>query len=304
MSTFTLHTLGCGSAKPSVRHNPSCSVLDIRGTLYMIDCGEGAQKMMQVLGLKFNRLRHIFITHMHGDHFLGLPGLLESLNLSGFAGTVTVHAFRQGIEFLQDYFRMFCRDMNYTIEFHEITPTSGVILENNAVKVTTIPLRHKIPATGFLFEEQPRKAHLIKEMVEYHQVPVRERQAIVEGADYERPDGIMVPNSILTRPADPSVRYAHISDTSFIPSLGERIGPVDLLLHEATYMEIDAKSAKERGHSTAKQAAMVAVQAGAKRLLLTHYSSRYRDENMLLDEAKEVFENAMLNYEGLKLGLD
>lgn len=304
MSTFTLYTLGCGSAKPSVRHNPSCTVLDIRGTLYMIDCGEGAQKMMQTMKLKFNRLRHVFLTHLHGDHLLGLPGLLESLNLSGCSGTVTVHTFRQGIEFLKSYFGMFSREMSYTIEYNEISPTAGVILENNAVKVSTLSLRHKVPAAGFIFEEQPHKAHLIGEMADYHQVPVRERPAIVNGADFVKPDGTVVPNHLLTRPADPPVRYAHISDTAYIPTLGERIGPVDLLLHEATYLEIDGKSARERGHSTARQAAMVAKQAGAGKLLITHYSSRYRDERVLLDEAKEVFENTILNDEGLVLRLN
>ncbi len=304
MSTFTLHTLGCGSAKPTVRHNPSCTVLDIRGTLYMIDCGEGAQKMMQVMGLKFNRLRHIFLTHLHGDHFLGLPGLLESLNLCGCEGTVTIHTFRQGIEFLHDYFRLMGHEMSYTIEYHEIMPSSGVILENNAVRVSTVPLRHKVPTAGYLFEEQPGKPHLIREMADFHQVPLRERQAIVAGADYVKPDGTVVPNSVLTHPADPSVRYAHISDTSYIPSLGERIGAVDLLLHESTYLEMDGKSAKERGHSTARQAALVAKQAGAGRLLLTHYSSRYHDETVLLNEAKEVFDNTILNHERLVIGLD
>lgn len=260
--------------------------------------------MMQVMGLKFNRLRHIFITHLHGDHFLGLLGLLESLNLCGCEGTVTIHTFRQGIEFLQNYFRLIGHELSYTIEYNEISPSAGLILENTAVKVSTIPLRHKVPTAGYIFEEQPRKAHLIREMADYHQVPLRERQAIVEGADFVKPDGMVVPNRVLTRPADPSVRYAHISDTSYIPSLGERIGAVDLLLHESTYLEIDGKSAKERGHSTARQAALVARQAGAKKLLLTHYSSRYKDETVLLNEAKEVFDNTILNHERLVMGLD
>lgn len=299
MNTFDIHTLGCGSAKPSLRHNPSCTVIDHRGTLYMIDCGEGAQLEFQRHHLKFSRLRHIFITHLHGDHVLGLPGLLSTLQLSGVGGIITIHTFEEGRKILSEIIDFFARDLPFQLEFNIIRPEEKTILETPALSVRTLPLRHRIPTVGFIFEEKPNPRHIIRDMIDFHRIPYYMINAIKAGQDFVKPDGTVVPNDRLTTPADPARSYAHISDTIYMPSLAPKIGPVDILFHETTYLETNADLARQRFHSTARQAAMVARDAGARKLLTGHYSSRYDNEKDFLDEAKEVFPEVILNQEGL-----
>lgn len=303
MSEFTLHTLGCGSAKPTPRHNPSCTVLNIRDRLFMIDCGEGAQKEFQRQKLKFNRLNHIFITHTHGDHVLGLPGLLGTLALSHCSGEVVVHTFPEAMKLLRKMVDFFCGPLPYSLRFEPVAMKEEVIYESKSLTVRTLPLRHRVPTVGYVFEEKPKPRHLNREMADFHKVPLAMRQQIKEGKDFMTPEGKIIPNEILTTPADPSASYAHISDTAYIPELAEKIGGVSLLFHETTYLSDNAAVALERGHSTAKEAAMTAVACGAKALLTGHYSSRYRDEKLFAEEARQVFPNVILNREGLSLDI-
>lgn len=304
MSTFTLHTLGCGSAKPSVKHNPSSTILDIRGNLFMIDCGEGAQLAMQRQHLKFSRLNHIFLTHLHGDHCFGLPGLIGTLGLHQRSGTVTIHTFADGIKMLKEITDYFCHDLPYELRFNEISVSEDTIYEDSAISIRTIPLRHRIPTVGFVISEKPKLRHINREMVDFHKVPVSQLKSIKEGNPFVKDDGTVIPNDMLTREADPSVAYAHISDTSVWPALAEKIGPVDLLFHETTYLDEHAEMAHKRGHSTAREAATTALDSGAKRLLTGHYSSRYTDDRLFLKEAQSVFPATILNHEGLTIPLD
>lgn len=304
MSTFSVHTLGCGSARPSLRHQPSCTVVEHRGSLYMIDCGEGAQLAFMRQRLSFSKLRHIFLTHLHGDHVLGLPGLVSTLALSGNGGELTIHTFEEGARQLGQMINYFCRDTPFKLDFHIIKPEEALIFETKSLNVRTVPLDHRVPTVGYIFEEKPKQRHINSAMTTFHQVPVAMMKRIKAGEDFIKADGTVIPNSWLTTDADPSLSYAHISDTAYIPELGEKIGPVDLLFHETTYLEDLAKDAKERGHSTAKQAAMVAKAANAKKLLTGHYSSRYNDDTPFLNEAREVFPNVILNKEGLRVDLD
>lgn len=295
-----IHTLGCGSAKPTLRHQPSSTVIEHHGNLFMVDCGEGAQTAMQRQRLPMNHLRHIFLTHLHGDHVLGLPGLVSTMTLSGNEGKITIHTFADGKEILQRIFNYFNRHSKMEVEFDIIDPdVERVIWENNSMTVRTVKLKHSVPTVGYVFEEKPGLRHLNREMCDFHGVPISRFNLIKGGADFEKPDGIIVPNSALTYPPTPPKRYAHISDTAYMPELAEKIKGVDLLLHETTYTEEHLKDAKERGHSTARQAATVARDANAGRLLTGHYSSRYKDDTVFLNEAKEVFPNVILNYEGL-----
>lgn len=298
--TFRLHTLGCGSAKPSLKHLPSSSVLDHRGNLFMIDCGEGAQRAFQMARLKFSRLGHIFLTHLHGDHVLGLPGLVSTLSLQQTGGHLTIHTFEEGRKILSEIFDYFSRDMTYEIVWSILDPArEEVAMETNSMIVRTVPLRHRVPCVGYVFEEKPSKRHIIREMVDFHQVPVAMLNNIKDGADFVKPDGTVVPNALLTRAPEPPKSYAHISDTAYMPELAEKIRNVNLLFHETTYLEDHSAMAKQRGHSTAREAAMVARDANAGALLTGHYSSRYRDDNLFKLEAEEVFSNVILNREGL-----
>lgn len=296
---FTIHSLGCGSAKPSLRHLPSCTVVEHKGSLYMIDCGEGAQLQMMKQRLPFSKLRHIFITHMHGDHVLGIPGLIGTLALTGNGGEITIHTFEEGARQLKSMIDYFNRDTPFKINYNIIKPEETTVLDTKSLTVRTIPLEHRLPTVGYVFEEKPKQRHILPEMTAYHGVPVAMMARIKNGEDFIKPDGSVIPNHFLTRDADPAYSYAHISDTGYMPDLAKKIGPVDLLFHETTYHEDRLADALQRGHSTAKQAATVARDAGAKWLITGHYSSRYTDDTPVLEEALEVFPNVILNTEGL-----
>lgn len=304
MSTFSIYTLGCGSAKPTLRHQPSSTVIDHRGNLFMVDCGECAQLGFQRAHLKYSRLGHIFLTHLHGDHVLGLPGLISTLELGGAGGSLTIHTFEEGKRILTQIMDFFGRDLSFDLRFNVIRPEEAVIFETPSLTVRTIPLRHRIPTVGYVFEEKPRLRHIRPDMIAYHKVPVAQIRAVKEGADFIRPDGSVVPNEMLTSPADKPLSYAHISDTIYMPELAAKIGPVDLLFHETTYLKSHAADARNRFHSTAKQAAAVARDAGAGALLTGHYSSRYSKDEDFLREAKEVFPDVILNRENLRTDLD
>lgn len=304
MSTFKIHSLGCGSAKPTPRHQPSCTVVEHRGNLFMVDCGEGAQLSFMRHHLKFSRMAHIFLTHLHGDHVLGLPGLISTLGLGEVGGTLTIHTFAEGKKILSEIFRFFAPQLSFDLKFDVIEPAEGIVLDTPALTVRTVPLKHRIPTVGYIFEEKPKQRHIIPDMIAFHKVPVAQIRNVKAGADFVKPDGTLIPNSRLTRDADPSLSYAHISDTLYMPELAEKIGPVDLLFHETTYLDEHAQQARERFHSTARQAAMVARDAGAKCLLTGHYSSRYDDETPFATQAKEVFPNVILGKEGLVTPLD
>lgn len=300
MEKLELHILGCGSALPTTRHFPTSQVLNVRDKLLMIDCGEGAQLQFRKSRLKFSRLTRIFISHLHGDHCFGLPGLISTLNLLGRTAELHIHSPKGLEELLMPMLDFFNRQMTYKVLFHEFdTKEAALIYEDRSLTVTTIPLRHRMPCCGFLFAEKPRPNHIIREMVDFYQVPVYELNRIKNGADYVTPEGETVPNSRLTTPAEPPRSYAYCSDTIYMPSVAEQVRGVDLLFHEATFAEEDAPRAKETFHTTASQAAQIARDAGVKRLLIGHFSARYEDEARLLQEAQALFPETQLAKETL-----
>ncbi|MCI9606973.1 MAG: ribonuclease Z [Muribaculaceae bacterium] len=303
MAKFRINILGCGSATPSALHNPSCQVIDFRDRLMMIDCGEGAQVQMRKMNLRFQRLTDIFISHLHGDHCFGLPGLLSTMALHEKGGAVRVHIPQQGMELFRSFVNYFCKETPYSIIFEPITGEGGVLYEDHALTVEAFPLYHRIPCYGFIFREKPKTRHLDGEMVRFYNIPVSQLKAIKEGADYITPEGDIVPNSRLTTPADPSRSYAYCSDTMFDERVAQAVKGVDLLYHEATYGQECEGCAAERGHSTARQAAVIAREAGVKSLLIGHYSKRYRDFKVLVDEARTEFEAVTGADEGLKIDL-
>ena len=299
-SDFTVTTLGCGSARPSRRHLPSSTVVNHRGNLFMVDCGEGAQRSLMQYGLNMARVGHIFLTHLHGDHCFGLPGLVGTLGLQQTGGTLTIHTFEEGRRIFSDIFNYFSRGLPYEIVWNILDPRKEeIVLETRALTVRTIPLRHRVDCVGYIFEEKPSPRHLDRAMCDFHGVPMALYNRIKGGEDFMRPDGILVPNERLTTPPTPPRSYAHISDTAYMPALADKIRGVDLLFHETTYTEEHRPLAQEGGHSTAREAAMIARDAQAGSLLIGHYSSRYPDERVLYDEAAEIFPDVVLNHEGL-----
>ena len=306
MGKFQVNILGCGSATPSARHQPSCQVVDFRDKLFMIDCGEGAQSWFRRMGLKFSRLGHIFISHLHGDHVFGLPGLLSTMSLHDVQGTVTIHIFKEGAELLKSWMDFFNRQSSFEIIYDIIEPGERrVIYEDSGLTVETFPLYHRIPCTGFIFREKPKARHLRGDMVKFLGIPVSQLQAIKNGADYVKPDGTVVPNDRLTTPADPSVSYAYCSDTMYDKRVARDVAGVDTIYHEATYHSSLEATARERGHSTSLQAAVTARDAGASRLIIGHFSKRYvQGEQPLLEEAVAVFPSTVLANEGLRIDLE
>ena len=305
MADFKVFVLGCGSAKPSVRHLPSCQAIEYRGKLMLVDCGEGAQLSICRQHLNFSRLTDVFISHLHGDHLLGLPGLLSTLSLHGKGGKVRVHIFEKGARLMHEILSTVGHETSFEIEYDILDPNgTHVIYEDNALTVKSFPLYHSVPCVGFRFDEKPKPRHLRGDMAKFLEIPVRELAGIKAGADFVRADGTVFTNDRLTTPADPSASYAYCSDTMFNPAVAESVRGVDLLYHEATYGDELAVKGAERGHSTASEAAEIARLAGTKRLLIGHYSSRYNDTDELLQQARAVFPDTIAATEGMKIDLN
>lgn len=304
MDKMTLHILGCGSASPTLYHNPSAQILDYRGTLYMIDCGEGAQREMMRQGLSLHRIRHIFLSHLHGDHCLGLVPLLSTMALHDKGGTVTIHTFAEGEKIFREMLDFFCGKTDFDIQFNIVDPkVRQTVLETRGMTVESFPLRHRVPCVGYLFRERPKPRHLRGDMLDFFKVPVSQRKAIAEGADFITEDGRIIANERLTTPPTPSLSYAYCSDTvADYDLIKDAVNGVDLLYHEATYTDDRAEYAVPRGHSTARQAAEIAARAKVGKLMLGHYS-KTTDMRVALAEAQEVFQGTVTANEGLKFDI-
>lgn len=304
MEKFELHILGCGSALPTTRHFATSQVINLRDKLFMIDCGEGSQLQFRRSRLRFSRLNHIFISHLHGDHCFGLLGLISTFGLLGRTAELHIHSPKGLEELYAPLLAFFCKNMSYQVVFHEFEAKEpAVIYEDRTLTVTTIPLKHRIPCCGFLFAEKPRPNHIIREMIDFYQVPVYELNRIKNGEDFLTAEGEVIPNSRLTRPSDPPRRYAYCSDTIYRKEIIQQVEGVDLLFHEATFAQTELARARETFHTTAGQAAQIALDAKVKKLVIGHFSARYEDEQVLLDEAAAVFPATILAKENLCIEL-
>ncbi len=298
MTPFRLYILGCGSALPTLRHYATSQVIELRGKQFMIDCGEGTQLQLRRSKINFNKIQAVFISHIHGDHCFGLIGMISTFGLQGRTAPLHVYSPEELEQMLTAQVSLFCPHLSFEVVFHAVDPqVQKVVFEDNSLTVETIPLEHRMPCCGYLFREKNTLPHIRRNMIDYLEIPVSQINNIKMGADWTREDGTVVPNSELVTPADPPRSYAYCSDTRYIPTLHERLKNVDLLYHESTYGEDNLNRAETYWHSTARQAALVARDSGAKRLLLGHYSSRYQDENVLLEEARAVFKNTYLTDE-------
>lgn len=295
MEPFKIHILGCGSALPTLHHYASAQVVEMRGKQFMIDCGEGTQMQLRRSRIRFTKLSAVFITHLHGDHCFGLIGMISTFGLLGRTAKLDVYAPKELKHMLQEQMRMFCHNFDYEVAFHAVdTRKQQVVYEDRSLTVESIPLEHRMPCCGYLFKEKATLPHIRRDMIDFYQIPVSQINNIKAGSDWITAEGETVPNSKLVEAADQPRSYAYCSDTRYIPTLHERIRGVTALYHESTYGEDNLLMAEKYYHSTARQAALVARDAGAGKLLLGHYSSRYEDENVLLNEAKQVFENSFL----------
>ncbi len=302
MTTFSVTILGSNSAMPVYDRHPSAQVLNINEQLYLIDCGEGTQIQLQKYNIRPSKINHIFISHLHGDHYLGLVPLLDTFALLG--RTAPIHLYGpplliKVIDLHRTINGWTIDDAPYKIHFHPLDPlNSELILDSKKLIVKSIPMNHRVPCTGFLFEEKPKERKMLAEKITTFNIPYTAIPNIKKGADYTTTEGKVIPNEELTVPPPPTRSYAYCSDTAYNESILPIIKGVDLLYHEATYLEDRAELAAPRGHSTAKEAALIAQKAGVKKLLLGHFSSRYHELHPFVEEAKTVFEHSKLATEG------
>lgn len=297
--SFKLTVLGCSSATPTLERHSSAQILNVNERLFLIDCGEGAQIQMRKFRLKFQRIDHIFISHLHGDHYLGLMGLLFTFHLLGRKKEIHLYADPDLKDILDIQLEISKTTLAYSLVFHGINcSSSNIIFQDDSVQVSTIPMEHRIPTAGFLFREMPKDRKIKKEILQEINIPAEAFEGIKKGNDYTDSRGRKYLNSELTIDASKPVSYAYCSDTGYTESYLHIIKEVDLLYHEATFMQDKLKNAREKFHCTATDAATIAKLSGAKKLLIGHYSARYDDLNPLLEEARSVFKNTILAEEG------
>lgn len=298
-AAFELTILGSSSATPTSKRHPTAQLLNIAERFFLIDCGEATQIQLRRYRIRFQRINHIFISHLHGDHYLGLMGLLSSLHLLG--RKTKLHIYHPpGLKMIIDLqLELSGTVLNYEIEWHEHNlEKSTVIFEDQLITVETIILNHRIPCCGFIFREKPRMSSLDKEKVDFYQVPRSQYMSVKNGNDAVLEDGTVIPNQMLTRGRPKPRSYAFCSDTRFDPRVIEAVKGMDLLYHESTFLHELLERAKQTHHTTAKEAGMVARLSGAERLIIGHFSVRYMDLTPLLEEARTEFTNTWLAEEG------
>jgi ribonuclease Z len=296
---FEVTILGSSSATPIFNRNPTAQVLNINEKLYLVDCAEGTQQQMLRFEVKASRIDYIFISHLHGDHYLGLVGLLSSMHLNGRTKLLKIFCPLPLKEIVDLQLKYSETTLQYPVEFiFTKADVAEVILDNQDILVETIPLDHRIPCTGFLFREKKRLRKIIKDRIEELNIPVQYFTALKKGKDYEAADGTIYKNDTLTIDSAQPKAYAYCSDTLYNPKYFEQINSASLLYHEATFLNDMLDRANHTHHTTALQAAQVALQTNAHKLIIGHFSARYKTLNEFLDEAQNVFPNTELAVEG------
>ncbi len=298
--SFQLTILGSSSATPTSKRHPTAQFLSIHDRNFLIDCGEGTQMQMRRFKLKFTRVNHIFISHLHGDHYLGLLGFLSSLHLLGCTQDVHLYCHEPLKEIIEIQLKYSDTHLKFKIQYHFLTGTKNeIIFEDEKVKVESIPLSHRIPCCGFIFREKAGLLSIRKEMIAFHGISTKEILAIKKGADFTNAEGKVIKNKVLTYPAEPLRSYAFCSDTIYDEALLPSLKKISLLYHEATFMQNMEKRAHETYHSTTVQAALIAKKAQVEKLIIGHFSARYKDLGPMLAESVAVFTNTELAEEGL-----
>jgi len=302
--TFELLILGSSAATPTSKRNPTAQLLNIAERYFLIDCGEATQIQLRKYKARFQSVDQIFISHLHGDHFLGLPGLISSMHLLGRQKPLTVFGPKELQVIIETINKYSETVLNFPLHFvYTQTNEKQKIWEDEKVEVYSIPLKHRIPTTGFLFQEKPLPRNIDKYKLEKYQVSFSEIHKLKLGLDAFDNNGVLIKNSDLTNDPPKARSYAFCSDTKFFKELAKHIQGVDLLYHESTFLSDKKERAKQTFHSTAAQAAEMAKISNVKQLMLGHYSARYDSLDLFLEEAKPIFENTILATEGLQIKL-
>jgi ribonuclease Z len=301
---FSIKILGSGAAIPSNNRNPSAQLVHVRNHHLLLDCGEGTQMLLKKLSTGTQRIKHIFISHLHGDHYYGLIGLISSYHLLSRKWPLYVYGV-SGLKEIIELQLMHSRtELVYPLEIHEIDPgKSEVILDEDDFSVRTIPLDHRVPTCGFLVKEKSLKRNIRKEFVSSVKVPVEAFEAIRNGEDFTDTDGRIYPNKDITTDPPAPRSYAYCSDTAYFEPVIRVIKGADALYHEATFAEDKVKDAHEKGHATAREAAIIAKKADVGKLIIGHYSARYKNPEVLVKEARKVFPNTISAEDGMVIEL-
>ncbi len=296
---FKLTILGCNSAIPTIERKPTAQLLNVAERFFLIDCGEGTQLQLKKYKIRMQHIHHIFISHLHGDHYFGLIGLISSMHLLGREKELHIYSPPELKEIIYLQLAASKTELKYPLFFHSFGfDEPQLIMENSKLSVETIPLNHSLQCCGFLFKESPQLRRMKKHLIEQYNIPLSKIQEIKEGADYVLETGEVISHLELTRPVQKSRTFAFCSDTSYHEQIISQIKGVDLLYHEATFLHELKERAEQTKHSTAKEAGMIAKQAEVGELVIGHYSQRYFDLNPLLEEAQSVFPHTTLAVEG------
>lgn len=287
---MTLTILGSSSALPTSERYPSAHVLNAHERLFLIDCGEGTQMQLRKCRIRFGKINHIFISHLHGDHVFGLYGLLSTFSLMGRKNPVHLYAPANYLEILNSHLNDFDIHLSFDIDFVPLSGNDPVqILDDKYLTVTSFPLQHRIPAFGFLFREKEHERNMIKEKIEEYHIPTVRIPAIKKGEDFITSEGRVIRNEEITLAPSEPLSYAYCSDTKYFRRLVSFVRGVTLLYHEATFDKTKDDLASLTGHSTSLDAAKTALEAKAGTLIIGHFSARYKKVSVLVDEARSVF---------------
>lgn len=301
---MTLTILGSSSALPTSERYPSAHVLNAHERFYLIDCGEGTQMQLRKNRIRFSKINHIFISHLHGDHVFGLYGLLSSFSLMGRSAPIHLYAPENYHQILLSHLRDFDINLSFDIDFIPLKGTDPVlILDDKYLTVTSFPLQHRVPSFGFLFREKLADRNILREKIEEYQIPSVRIPAIKKGQDFATAGGKIIPNEELTVPPPKPLSYAYCSDTRYFKRLATYIKGVSLLYHEATFDKSLQKLAEITGHSTTIDAAKTAKNSGAGSLIIGHFSARYKNITFMVDEAKEIFPDTFGASDGMSFNV-
>lgn len=296
---FALTILGVNAATPAFGRFPTSQVLQVQNHFFLLDCGEGTQMRMGDFDVPRHKIQQIFISHLHGDHVFGLPGLLFSFDLNGRQTPLEIYS-PLGLEAMVAAQLRPGGSLSFPIYFHEVdTNAPSLVFENSAVTVRSIPLKHGIPTVGYVFQEKPRPLNIRPEKIKEYQLTIPQIKAAKAGEDVVQENGKSLENQLLTLPPAPLRSYAFLTDTLYEEAVLPHIKGVSMLYHDTTFCDDHLGHAAITMHSTARQAAELAQKAGVGQLICGHYSSRYRDLEVFLDEAKPIFPNTVLGLEGM-----
>jgi ribonuclease Z len=297
---FIVNILGSGAAIPTTDRNPTAHLVEVRNRLLLLDCGEGTQMQLRKSGHKFQKISHIFISHLHGDHYFGLIGLLNTMHLLGRNQAIHLYGIQPLIGLVNLQLELSGTTLAYPLVFHPFeTENPSIILDDAEIIVSAIPLNHRVPTCGFLISEKPEKRKILKAFISKVKIPFEFFDRIKDGEDFTDDEGVVHSNRQITEDPPHARSYAYCTDTAYHEPVIPIIKNCDLLYHEATFMDDKADDAHAKFHSTSREAATIALKANVKKLVIGHYSARYKEVESLLAEATQVFPNTILGQDGM-----